>query len=268
MMLAHLLDSEEGVGCLHEGNRLGGDGGRRQVLEYLTLQNLVAYHSPADALNIIQAKRAGMAAVAEARGIRLLGDIAYNYAPFVSVLPRASPGCRLIAIFRDGREFVRSVMTAENPDPTPVGWLDRPPSTRVERYIALGRLRPAPHDPLAAEWPTLSAVARNAWLWAETNRLILDGLQAWNPQDVISIKFESLMADLGAGYESVRSFLGIVGPMSEATWRLCSAPINPRREKPMPPWSNWQHEDQEDFRRFAGAMMLRLGYQLRVDGSE
>lgn len=262
MMLARLLDSERDVLCLHEGNRLGADGVREQVLDYLTLQNLVAYRNPGDALGIMQDKRGNMPAAAEARGARLFGDIAYNYAPFVAALPQLATGTRLIAIFRDGREFVRSVITSEDPDPTPVGWLERPPSSRVERFIALGRLRPAPHDPLSAEWPGLSAVARNAWLWAETNRLILDGMEAWNPADVLSIRFESLMANLNAGYESVRAFLEIVAPMSEATRRLCAQPINPRRAKPMPAWADWSRQHQDDFRRFAGPMMARLGYPL------
>ena len=260
MMLARLLDSESGIRCLHEGNRLAADGESVQLLEYLTLQNVVAYHNPSDALAIMQQKRSGLIGHSEANGVILFGDIAYNYAPFVAVLPQLRPDAKLIAMFRDGREFVRSVITKEDPDPTPVGWLGRPPSTRVERFIALGRLRPAPHDPLAAEWPELSAVARNAWLWAETNRLILDGLQAWKPENVARLSFEAFFADLEANYQILRAFLGLSAPVSEATRALCRHPVNPRRGKTMPPWPDWRKQEQDDFRRFAGAMMSRLGY--------
>lgn len=262
MLVVNLLNSERGVLCLHEGKLRCLEEAGKQVIPYLTLQNVAGYHNPASAEEILRKNRSDLLDLIEQRDLRLMGDIAYNYAPFVSVIPRLWPEAKLLVIFRDGREFVRSALTSEDPDPTPVGWLARRPSTRIERFVELGRLRPAPGTPLAAEWDHLSPVAKNAWLWSETNRVILEGIESWNSDNVMCTKFEDLTANLSDRYAVLRRFLGIRDPMQQKTQQLLRRRINSRAVKSLPPWPAWRRADRDDFARFARAMMTRLGYEI------
>lgn len=262
MTLTNLLNSERNVVALHEGKFRDGDKSGDQILPFLTLQNYHAYCFPREAEQILQKTRnhtTVMGSVDE--GVSIFGDIAYNYAPFVAVLPRLLCDSKLLFIYRDGRDFVRSAYTAEIPDPTPVGWLDEGrPITRLERYITLGRLRPKPGDPLEVDWPDLTPVEKNAWLWAETNRLILEGLNSWKPQNIFRIKFEDFAAAPLDIYKDIRNFLGIVTPLPEAVEHILEKPINARRQTVLPPWQEWDEMTTREFWKFADSMMKKLGY--------
>lgn len=262
MSLANWLSSEPGVQCLHEGKerRLTEPG--EQWLPFLTLQNYAAYKAPETAVDLLRQTRGGMPELAAERGLAHLGDVAYNYAPFVHALPTLFPAARLVVLVRDGRDFVRSVVTDETPDPTPVGWLDDDREMdRVERFIALGRLRPVPGSDEARTWPEWSLVEKNAWLWAETYRVILDGMSQWPEDQVKLVRFEDLMADIPGVYAEIRAFLGIDGPIGPDTERLLTTRINERRRRVLPPPSEWSDEIRADFDRRADAMMRRLGYR-------
>jgi hypothetical protein len=206
-----------------------------------------------------------MASIAKQHKVSILGDIAYNYAPFTSVIPEVFPDARLLVMFRDGRDFVRSVYTKEIPDPLPVGWLDpERPETPVERFIALGRLRPHQDDHLDLEWPHLTPLEQNAWLWSETNRLILEGIEAWPKERVLTLRFEDFFRDVIEAYKVVRRFLGLDGEISDLVKGLVDQPINrrPRSAYILPAPSCWSAEKNTLFMRFAGDMMCRLGYQI------
>ena len=86
MTLANALNSEERVACLHEGQVRAREEKGEQWLPYLTLQNLQAYLAPAAAPEILRRTRGAMPALRRGGGVELLGDIAYNYSPFVVAL--------------------------------------------------------------------------------------------------------------------------------------------------------------------------------------
>jgi len=261
MMLANLLNAEDSVTALHESKFRRGEEVGEQLLPFLTLQNHHAYSHPDQARAIIEKTRAAMPALRRQRDDRLLGDIAYNYAPFAAVLAKVFPGAKLIVVTRDGRDFLRSAYTAEAPDPTPVGWPDKTrPLSERERYIALGRLRPREDDPLHDDWDDLHPIEKNAWLWSETNRLILDGIAAWPSANVLQVTFEDFCSDTQSVYQRVRRFLGLEGMIPSAAERLLAGRINARRSYRLPPWPDWDGETHAMFWRHAGPMMERLGY--------
>lgn len=265
MMLANLLNAEPGVLALHEGKVRRLEQSEDQYLPFLTLENLQAYHAPERSREIFADRRKTMAEIASRENLRALGDIAYNNSPFVGVIPEIFPEARLIVLTRDGRSFVRSVYTADRPDPTPVGWLDDDVElTDLERYIALGRLRPRRDDPLAQTWRDLDPVEKNAWLWAETHRLIMDGVkQGWPEDQVRIVKAEDMFADPRGIYTGLRAFLGLEDEMGAAVETLLDARINARSSSSsyiLPKPTEWDAWTRAKFDRFAGAMMKRLGY--------
>lgn len=260
MTLANLLNAERGVRCLHEGKVRQGEEAGEQWLSFLTLQNLHAYFHPETAEALFRKHRGDMDKLRQQHALRCLGDIAYNYAPLVGVMPKILPAARLIVFFRDGRDFVRSAYAASGPDPAPVGWSPGRPADKVERFIALGRLRPRPSDPISGEWAAMSPVAKNAWLWAETNRLILAGLEAWPRHQVLTVRFEEFFADVVAGYSAVRQFLDIEGPLPPTTMEIVEQRINTRRDYPLPPWQSWDAATTTEFMAYARPVMEQLGY--------
>jgi hypothetical protein len=261
MTLANLLNEEAKTVCLHEGKFRHGETAGEQWLPFLTLQNLHGYFHPERNVDVLHQTRGEVEARRTAAGLDRLGDIAYNYAPFVGQLPQVFPTSRLFVMVRDGRDFVRSVYTSEVPDPTPVGWPDADRKLdKVERYIALGRLRPRPGDPLAKTWDKLPPVGKNAWLWAETNRLILDGLAAWPTDQVRVLRFETFFADPLGNYDQLRAFLGIDRPLPASVPGLLEKRINARRQTILPHWREWDAAATALFEQYAGAMMRRLGY--------
>ena len=261
MTLANLLNAETGVVALHEGQFRHEEQAGDQVLPFLTLQNFHTYCHPEEAVAILAKCRAGMAEKRLQMNADLLGDIAYNYAPFTSAIREVFPHARLLFIHRDGRDFVRSAYTDEVPDPTPVGWADLARKlTPVERFIALGRLRPLSDDPLVDQWPSMTPVERNAWLWAETNRLILEGLETWPEECIMQIRFEDFVTAPMKVYADIRAFLGIEDAMPAATQQILRYPINRRQRTVLPHWHDWDHETTNAFWRHAANMMDRLGY--------
>lgn len=260
MLLANALSSEVDTTCLHEGSIRRGDTKGAQWLPFLTLQNLVAYHDRSRAHDLLQQARGHMDRARVERGLRTLGDVAYNYAPFVPAIIDLFPHARIIVLVRNGVGFVRSAHSAEGPDPTPVGWPVPRSLTSVERFVGLGRLRPGPDDPLHARWPSMEALSRNAWLWAETNRMVLDAAAAAPSGSVLCVAFEDLVAEPVGTYERVRRFAGIVEPMPDSVHDVLARQVNQRPRKDLPRWQDWTSHQKDRFQRFAGSMMTRLGY--------
>lgn len=264
MTLANLLNQEEGVACLHEGKFRDREVPGEQWLPFLTLENLQAYYKPESALTIFREKRGNIRHILQEKNLLGLGDIAYNYAPFVGIIPEMYPDARLVVLVRDGRDFVRSVYTTERPDPTPVGWPDAgAPLTKLEKYISLGRLRPRPDDRLAGKWTDMNPVEKNAWLWAESYRLIMEGLNNWPRKNYLVVSSESFFGDILQCYISIREFLGMGhSRMNDRINDLISTKINRRKNSclVLPHWTDWDDDTRNDFDRYAGDMMNRLGY--------
>jgi len=264
MLLANLLNNENDFLCCHEGKIRELEESGKQWLEFLTLENLIAYQHPENADEIFRSKRKMIERIASDKGLKGIGDVAYNNAPFTRIIPSVFPNAKLIVIVRDGRDFVRSVYTSERPDPTPVGWLDiNTDLTELERFIEFGRLRPFDAFDEGSWWQDATPVEKNAWLWAETYRLIFDGIDlSWNRKNIHIIKFEEFITDIPGQYAEVRSFLDIDGPMPAEVKKLFEKPVNRRARdaRILPEWRMWTDEDKAFFLRHAEGMMTRLGY--------
>jgi hypothetical protein len=264
MGLANLLNSEPATVCLHEGKFRNGEEPGEPLLPFLTLQNGQAYARPETADALFDRFRGSIGAIAEGRSCRHFGDIAYNYAPFLGSISRALPEARIIALVRNGVDFVQSAAAIQGPDKTPVGWPPRDkPLTSVEQFIALGRWRPRPESPWANDWENWGHFERNAWLWAETNQVMLDAIEQIDPARVCLLRFEDFFGSLDSAYPVLRDFLGLSSPIGLETRRLMEGrPINHRKERALPPPAQWSDAMCERFEAIAGDVMRRLNYEL------
>jgi len=260
MTLVNLLSNEDCVVALHEGKVRNLEESGEQWLPFLTLQNLKAYFYPEDALSIFQQNREQIPEIMKEKKINTFGDVAYNYAPFVKVIPKIFHDAKLIIIVRDGRDFVRSAYTDENPDLTPVGWPDERSLSRLERYISLGRLRMKDSEDSNSEWLEMSPFEKNCWLWNETNKVIFNGLKSWREENVMIVRFEDFFKDIHKNYEKVRLFLGLKGFLPEVNAKLMSSKINKRKHFKIPKWEQWTEDMTASFDKYAGEMMRILKY--------
>ena len=261
MWLSNLLNSEQNTLALHEGKIRVEESVGDQYLPFLTLQNKQAYDNPSVADFLFDKYRKNINDNFEKHNVGFFGDIAYNYAPFLSSIRTKYPSAKVIFLYRNGIDFVRSSTTNEEPDPVPVGW---PPKgkklSKLERYINLGRISPRGNDPLYRKWSSLSVVAKNAWLWAETNRIIIEQLAEFDNDNVLTVRFEDFVSSPQIVYDEIRRFLCIEHPISTQTKALLTSRINSRSTKYPPIWEEWSANDKADFLNFAGAMMKKLDY--------
>lgn len=262
MTLANLLNAEPDVVCTHEGKFRKREETGEQVIPFLTLQNLIAYHEPAQAISILKQTRSNMEQSYKQFHKSVVADIAYNYVPFIKNLPELYPDAKLIVMFRDGRDFVRSAYVDDVPDLTPVGWPDPEKElTKLERYIEIGRWRPLDSDAPDSEWRTMDSFEKNCWLWAETNKVLLNSIEYWNPKNVLILKFEEFFSDVAAHYATVRKFLELDGNIPDTVLALINKPvINVRLRKKIPKWTEWDSEIQAKFDRQACSVMEKLDY--------
>ena len=230
MALANALNCEESCMCLHEGKLRDMEVSGVQILPFLTLQNRLAYEHPHQALVLAKQHRSQLLEVAVEHKVNFFGDIAYNNAPFIHALHEIYPDSKFIFQFRDCLAFVTSCTAVDLVDETPVGWPPNDkPLSQIERYIAMGRIQPRADSPEAALWQDWSFVSKNIWLWAETNRTILDALDLLPSNQVHYMKFEKFCSDPVSVYHSLRFFLGFEDPLPvEVEHRLTCRPINKR----------------------------------------
>ena len=264
MGLANLLNSEAATICLHEGKFRHGEEAGEPLLPFLTLQNGQAYANPSTADGLFRRFRSSIRSAAETRQCLHFGDVAYNYAPFLGSISRELPEARIIAVFRNGGDFVQSATATAGQDKAPVGWPPRDkPLTPVEQFIALGRWRPRPDSRWAEAWDGWDHFERNAWLWAETNRVMLDAIEQIDPARVCVLRFEDFFGSLETAYPVLRDFLGITEALGTETRKLMAGrPINHRPERALPPPGQWSDDMRERFETIAGDVMRRLNYEL------
>lgn len=168
MFLAATLDTLPDVVGLHEGHSLRDT--RLPRLPLINVHNRRAWHDPAYADRTVTDMR-GAATLANALGdAKLLVDVAFYNAPLLFPLARRYPDAAFFAVFRRCEGFVRSATIVTGEDRQPAGWPDRSkPLTDRERFISLGRLKPAAGSEDAEYWPEWSAIQRNIWLWHTVN---------------------------------------------------------------------------------------------------
>ena len=208
--LARALDSLSGVAACHEGYR-GSDKDSEPLLPLVNLENRQAYLSAEAAERVVAAKRSP-AIIAEKMaqaGCETLVDVAYYNPTIADALMKAHPEMRLVAIIRELEPFVRSSTAMSGEDLLPVGWPD--PGKQLsprERFIEMGRIRPAKGTPEDAAWNDWSAIKRNIWLWRETNDLLLKARSAFGAR-VLVLPFEELKAGPEAYLARIARHFGI-----------------------------------------------------------
>ena len=220
--IASSLNKIPGVLGLHEGH-LGVDEGA-DVLPMINVQHLAAYRSAEGANEVVNNLRSESVIMEAglAFGGSTIIDVAYYNAVLASSLLSRHPEMRMVAIIRDCESFVRSATWLTGTDPMPVGWPspDKPLDAR-ERFIAMGRIRPS-EGPEADRWNRWSAIARNIWLWQETNNRLLASVQEWRNRTLL-LNFSDFTTNTDLVMKKISSWL-----LPEITEGMTASELWPR----------------------------------------
>lgn len=188
-----------------------------------------------------------------------LSETAYYYAPFIKALNNIFPESRLAIIVRDGRYFVWSAYSADIPDRMPIGYVDERELNNHEKAVAAGRLRPKENTSDYKSWESFTPFQKNCWLWTETNRIILDGINVWNPGKVRIFKFEDIF-NKNSNIMSLLDFLCIKGIKQKEINKVLSKKMNAREKRAIPHPKDWNPLMLAQFNKIAGSVMKVLGY--------
>lgn len=199
-------------------------------------ETLAAYHGRVDPMACYWAARGRLIEAAWAEG-RVYGETDCHMTAFAPALASALPRMRCLFALRHPGAVVRSGMRR--------GWYAGHPWDR-------GRLRPAPGDAIAAEWPSLPAFDKICWLWGETHRRMASLRDSLPPDRWRAVRFEAFAGD-GFAWDDLFAFLGLRPVDPRAIADVMAQRLNRQETGAFPRWADWTAEQRAILRRYCAA---------------
>ena len=112
----------------------------------------------------------------------------------------------------------------------------------------------------ALRWDDWSLLEKNAWLWGETNRWILNFLESLPLDQRVTIRSEDLF---DGEPEAMKSFFGQLGvgvPERSQLAGVLGKNLNRQRTGSFPEWGDWSDEQREQVQPHVEDLMQRFGY--------
>ncbi len=162
------------------------------------------------------------------------------------VIIDAIPSVKFVHLVRDPRYVVRSAMRRK--------WYDGNPNDDT-------RIIPRPNSEAAQQWATYSTFQKNLWLWAETNRWILE-VSSRLADRVLRIQAERLFEGDEETLSKLFAFIGASLPSPRKISRVLGKQLNAQRTGKFPESGDWTEEMLRDLWTIAGEPATALGYQL------
>lgn len=163
------------------------------------------------------------------------------------VILQVIPNVRFIHVVRDPRFVVRSGMRRK--------W--------YEGHLA-DRTRIVPHSESEAgqKWETYTPFKKNLWLWAETNRWIMDFFSILPNEQKITIHSEDIFAADQETIEKIFSFISASVPSKNKILGVVNKRLNAQKRGDFPTPDQWTEAMDIELRVVAGETAKALGYRL------
>ncbi len=260
--IATILSKAKNSIVMHEGKVEPPMDKEIFCIKPLFVENLEAYLNPNSAEDILNRKLVPQLNELSLKfqKIEHFCDVAFYYSPFVSVIPNIFSKCRLAIIVRDGRHYVRSSTTTQVPDPKPIGYGPADSITCIKSpSLFKGRLRPIENSDLHNVWSTLTPFQKNSWVWAETNRILLDQISKLDTSTYKIFYFEELFSNSDS-IQTLLKFLGFKYIDPAEINNVLTKKLNAREIKTLSHPDQWTIDMKNQFNTIAGDMMTKLGY--------
>ena len=164
-------------------------------------------------------------------------------APFIL---QALPTARFIVVTRNPQDVVRSGMRR--------AWY-------AGNKNDDSRIQPQLGTQAADNWETFSLFQKNAWLWAATNRYILDWAATIPAEQVLQVRAEEMFQGEASTIERLFTFIHAPVPSQERVQHVLGQKLNRQKSGSFPKASEWSEEMRQQFDELTGEIRQILGYE-------
>ncbi len=166
---------------------------------------------------------------------------------FAPVILKAIPSVKFIHLVRHPADIVTSGMRRN--------WYGGHPSDDT-------RITPTSSHVFERDWSSMNQLGKNAWLWSETNRWIMDFLKAVPENQHITVRAEDLYNKKFDVIDDVFDFVGADAPSQKRINKVLSKKHNQQTRGDFPSFKNWTPEMIDELRMISGDQAKALGYDI------
>jgi len=124
------------------------------------------------------------------------------------------------------------------------------------------RITPRLDSDLYGQWQEMTQFQKNAWLWAETNRWILEFLVTIPDNRKFTLHSEDLYLGQLPALSALFEFCGSTMPCSKKIEKVLSLKMNNQKIGEYPEFEKWSPEELKQLQLIIGNLANRLGYEL------
>lgn len=124
------------------------------------------------------------------------------------------------------------------------------------------RIRPRPHEALAAQWDRLSPLEKSAWYWERVNAEARDFLNTLPTSRKLTLRADALFAGEEAVLKHLFAFVGLDLPPQERIEEVLGQKINAQRQGDFPTPAEWGDAERAAVRQRVAETAHSLGYRL------
>lgn len=163
------------------------------------------------------------------------------------VIAKAIPSVKFIHLVRHPADVVTSGMRRN--------WFGGHPADET-------RITPKSSSKLHLGWNSMSQLQKNAWLWTETNRWIIDFLNTVPENQHITVHAEDLYDKKLDVINGIFDFVGAEATTQKRVNKVLSKKHNQQTRGDFPSFKNWTPEMIDELRIISGDQAKALGYEI------
>ncbi|MCC7117870.1 MAG: sulfotransferase [Anaerolineales bacterium] len=159
-------------------------------------------------------------------------------------------GARFIHLIRSPHAVIRSGMRRN--------WFNGHPGDET-------RILPNSDSPAAAQWAGYTPFQKNAWLWSETNRWILEFISKLPPAQALTIHAEDIFSMQPETIETMYQFIGSSLPARRKIEKILQKKMNRQNKGEFPEAHLWSTQQKTELAKLASDVASKLNYDLLKD---
>jgi hypothetical protein len=124
------------------------------------------------------------------------------------------------------------------------------------------RIEPRQCDPFAAQWPQMTVIQKNIWLWYETNRWIIERMKELPSDRCLRVVSEDVFRGDNAVLARIAEFCGTQPPEASRVRRVLDGRLNRQTTGEATAFSNWSDNEKQFAGEILNDISESLGYTL------
>jgi len=166
------------------------------------------------------------------------------------IILEAIPNARFIHLTRNPYSVVRSGMRRN--------WFNGHPNDET-------RIIPNPSSHHAIQWKGYTPFQKNAWLWSETNRWILEFSSKIPSKDILMLHSEDVFSMKQDTMKKLYNFVGTSLPATYKIKKVIQKKMNVQKTGEFPGSKLWSPEQKVELMNLTSEIAKKMGYDLSRD---